>query len=168
MPINAVSDIEVTAADLGALFGLSDRHVLRLIGTTKIARNRYRLGDATQALLEALTSTDDGAALTKERKRLVKAQADRAELELAKEKGEVAPLAEIERGWAKTMALIQARMLQVPSRAAVQIIRETDEGRIKSVLTSEIRQVLTDADAAISRAEWADDIDDPEGENAND
>jgi phage terminase Nu1 subunit (DNA packaging protein) len=134
-------DLEVTDADLGALIGLSARHIRRM-NLPKVGRNAYRLGNAIKALLEALPGSNAGAELTKERVRKTRAEATRAELELAIAKGEVAPIAEFERAQSIIMAAIQVNIMNVPARAVLQLLGETDETAFKQVLRAELRLAL--------------------------
>ncbi len=76
------------------------------------------------------------------KRRKLAAETSMAELSLAKERREVAPLEEIEKGVSKAFAEVRARMRNVPGRAVPMLIGETDETRFKSVLLAEIDQAL--------------------------
>lgn len=65
------------------------------------------------------------------------------ELELAKLRGEVAPLDQIERAVANAFAELKTNLRTIPGRVVVSLIGETDERRFKEVLLSEIDQALT-------------------------
>ena len=151
-----LAEITVTAEDLGTLAGVSARHIRRL-GLPKAGRNSYLLTDAIPALIEALTGGDAGAELTMERVRLTKAQANRAELEFAKAKGEVALLAEVERAQGKVMAAIQANIMRVPSRAVLQLLGERDESTFKAKLRAELTAALVQSAQVEIDLEDADD-----------
>lgn len=75
-------------------------------------------------------------------KRIKRASMELAELELAKAKGLVAPIDQIERMLARVFAEVRAGMRNLPSRTVSMLIGETDERRFKQVLGSEIDQVL--------------------------
>jgi len=75
--------------------------------------------------------------------RLVAAQAEMAELELAKAKQEVVALPQVERALSNAFAAIQAGMRNLPARVARLVIGETDEVRFKAVLLKEIDQALS-------------------------
>lgn len=81
-----------------------------------------------------------------QRRRLV-ADTEKAELELAKVKGEVAPLDQVERAMAKAFAEVRAGMRNLPQRTVSMLIGETDERRFKSVLMGEIDEVLKSLNA---------------------
>lgn len=150
------SALSCTAEELAALAGISARHIRRL-GIPKAGRNRYLLADAVPALIETMSGGDAGAELTRERVRLTKAQADKAELEYAKAREEVAPIAEMQRAWMRQSAMIQARMMQIPQRAVVQLVGETDESRVKAVLRNEIAAALQSASEEESTPEDVED-----------
>jgi phage terminase Nu1 subunit (DNA packaging protein) len=69
----------------------------------------------------------------------------KAELELAKAKGEVAAVAEFEKVQTKAMAAIRARVMQVPQRVVMRLVGETNETKIKSRLSEELRIALESA-----------------------
>ncbi len=84
-------------------------------------------------------------------RRTALAKMQRAELELAKEKGEVAPIREFERAQARMMAAIRTNVMNVTQRAVTQLLGETDEAVFKSKLTAELRLALEQsADADLS------------------
>lgn len=144
-----ILDTEVTAQELAALTGYTDRHIRRFgeAGVIeKAGRNRYRLGQALPALFEELSKGGDaGAELTKERVRKTRAEATMAELELAKATGEVCSVQEAEDAMDMLVGLVRTNMLQIPTRVASMLIGETSESKFKDVLRQEIIQVLTDA-----------------------
>lgn len=136
----------VTDAELAALVGVSARRIRQLAeaGTLERAeRGRYQLGPALRAMLEQASGS--GSELQRERIRKLRADADLAELELAKQRGEVAPLAETEEVWRRFCGLLQANMMQIPRRAVLQLLGCTDESEFKAKLTEEIRLALAAA-----------------------
>lgn len=103
---------------------------------------------------------DDEDAL---RKRRLLADTLRAELALAKEMGEVAPIEEFERAQVAAMTIVRTNMLQVPARAVLQLIGCTDETQFKQVLRAEIVLALESAASAeidITDEELSDNDDD--------
>ncbi len=93
---------------------------------------------ATLAPTEAQEETYDQSLARKTR-----AEADLKELQLAKARGEVAAISDVERVLAASNQSIQTQMLAVPSRVAPQILGLEDHGRAVAILESEMRQVLT-------------------------
>ncbi len=109
---------------------------------TRISRNRYALGDAFAALVEEMAGGDKASELTAERVRKLRAEATMAELELAKQRGEVAPLSECQKVWEQFCVVLRTNLLLIPTRVAQTIVGETDERRLKSVLREEITLAL--------------------------
>jgi terminase small subunit / prophage DNA-packing protein len=87
--------------------------------------------------------------------RKLAADVERAELELAKSRGEVAPLWQVQKAMAKAFAEVRANMRTIPSRVVSSLIGETDEVRFKAVLLDEIDQALE----AMANADLVDDDD---------
>lgn len=67
-----------------------------------------------------------------------KAKTELTELELAERKGEVALIAEFERAQAMVFAAIRANIMNVPQRAVLQLLGETDERAFKEKLRAEL------------------------------
>jgi len=96
-------------------------------------------------------------------KRTRQAAMQRAELELAKAKGEVAPISEFERAQARAFAEVRANVMNVPQRVVVQLLGETNETVFKQKLAAELRLALeSSANAALTLGE--DDDSDPAGD----
>lgn len=159
-----LSSIAVTAEQLGELLGITPRHVNRLVGHLKVARGRWTLGMALPALVEAISGGPAGGDLTKERTRLVKAQADRAELEYALARKEVAPLSEMTRAMDLRCGMIRARMMAIPARTLTMLIGEKDEARFRAVMTAEVKLALTEAAAEELTPQMLDDVEEIEAE----
>lgn len=85
-----------------------------------------------------------------------------AELEFAKAKGEVAPVAEFERATSKMMATVRQNVLNVPARAVLQLLGETDETRFKDTLRKELSMALEQS--ALVEFDLDDEGEDDEGE----
>lgn len=156
--------LECTAEQLGELLGITPRHINRLIGHLKVARGRWTLGTALPALVEAISGGPAGGDLTKERTRLVKAQADRAELEFALARKEIAPLSEMTRAMDLRCGMIRARMMAIPARTLTMLIGEKDEARFRAVMTAEVKLALTEAAAEELDPQMLDDDDEVEAE----
>lgn len=103
------------------------------------------------------TVTDE----TELRRRKLQAETTLAELELAKAKGEIAPIHEFERAQSRIMAAIQANVMNVPARAVLQLLGCTDETEFKAKLRAELTLALkTAAEAEIT-------LDDEEGDDGS-
>ncbi|WOH61918.1 terminase small subunit [Bradyrhizobium sp. BWC-3-1] len=103
---------------------------------------------------------DDLAAIEK---RTAQAKMLTAELELAKKKGEVAPVRDFERAQAKVFAQIRANVMNVPQRCVIQLLGETDETIFKDKLRKELTLALQAAAEADLTLE--DEDDDSEGDD---
>ncbi len=91
------------------------------------------------------------------------ADVQRAELDLLKVKGLVAPIAEFERAQAKVFAELQVNILAVPQRMVTQLLGETNETRFKAVLRAELVQALeATATASITLDDEDDADEDPD------
>lgn len=70
------------------------------------------------------------------------------ELELAKARGEVAPIREFERVQAARYAITRANVMNVPARAVLQLLGCTDEAEFKAKLRKELTLALETAASA--------------------
>lgn len=98
------------------------------------------------------------------KRRKLAAETTKAELELAKAKGELAPLSQVERVVAKAFAEVRAGMRNLPQRTVSMLIGETDERRFKTVLMGEIDEVLKSLNAASLLEAYDDEADEDDGE----
>lgn len=89
------------------------------------------------------------------KRRKVSAEAEMAELEVAKAKSLVAPIDEFKRVEEARRAIIRTNVLNVVSRATLQLLGETDESVFKKKLRAEL--VLALETAAKAEIELADD-----------
>ncbi|QTI81480.1 terminase small subunit (plasmid) [Roseomonas marmotae] len=160
---------------IAKLLMLSERQVYNLVNENVIPRaetGRYELAPAVQGYIRYLRdrsirnleNADEGATdYRSEKARLTKAQADLAEIQLAKARGDVAPVDQVERAVSKAFAEVRAGMRNVPSRVVSQLIGETDERRFKAVLLSEIDgalAALAEANVLAPEDDHDDDADD--------
>ena len=94
------------------------------------------------------------------KRRKLAAETAKAELELAKIKGEVVPLRQVERALSNVFAELKTNVRSVPSRVATMLVGELNETRIKEVVMSEIDLVLEALDQFdVSEEEAADEND---------
>lgn len=104
-------------------------------------------------------ATTDEAEL---KRRKLAAETGKAELEFAKARGEVATVGEFKRAQAKMMAAIRANVMNVPARAVLQLLGETDETTFKARLRAELTLALEQS--AKAEFELDDEEQDDEGE----
>lgn len=93
-------------------------------------------------------------------KRTASAKMQKAELELAKARGEVAPIREFERAQAKAFAQVRANVMNVPQRVVIQLLGETNETTFKEVLRKELTLALVAAAEADLTLEDEDAVED--------
>ncbi|WP_263258674.1 hypothetical protein [Pseudomonas oryzihabitans] len=141
--------LDVTDAQLARLLDVSARRVRQLAeqGTLeRVAPGRFNLAASVAAMIEQ--AGGNGSEFQRQRTRKMTADATAAELALAKERGEVAPIKEMERAMDVFVGLVRTNMLNIPRRVASTLIGEQSEARLKAVLREEITLVLTEAAAA--------------------
>lgn len=89
------------------------------------------------------------------KRRKLAAEAEQAELALAKCKNEVALVAEFEHAWSQAMSAIRANVMNVPARAVQLLLGETNETEFKRKLRAEL--VLALETASTEELEFSDD-----------
>jgi phage terminase Nu1 subunit (DNA packaging protein) len=94
-----------------------------------------------QAVKNAVGDTNQADEAELKRRKLA-AETTVAEIEAAKARGLVAELDVIEREWSSAFAEFAARVMQVPSRAAPQLLGLDAEREIKAVLKDELEEAL--------------------------
>ena len=135
---------------IAKLLMLTDRRVQQLAAKgiiPKAQHGRYELAPVVQAyirfLQEGAPLAEDGVVDARlENALLTKAKREREELELAKARAEVAPIAEFQRAQARAMAEIRANVMNVPQRVVLSLLGETDETRFKQALRRELAGAL--------------------------
>jgi phage terminase Nu1 subunit (DNA packaging protein) len=94
-----------------------------------------------------------GLNLADERARLTRLQSEKAEIEIAKLREELVPLADAERGWCSLVGAFRAKMLILPSRAALAVLGK-GERESERILTDMVYEALTEL------SKWKPDDDD--------
>lgn len=151
-------------ATIAKLLMLSDRRVQQLTSEgviPKAERGRYELAPAVQGYIRYLQDrshrgSDSPIDYHVEKARLTKAQADTAEIELAKARADVASVAQIERNLSGLFAEVRSNLRNVPDRVVSALIGMTDEREFKTILLREIDLVLTalaESDVLVEPAE---------------
>lgn len=155
--------------ELAKILGVSTRSIREWANNGCPIEKRGRKGDGVghqfktsdvinwlkdRAASEAVGNNPDAQSAEDAKRRKLVADATLAELELAKAKGLIAPLDQIERVMANAFAEVKVNMRNIPHRVVMQLLGETDEVRFKEVLTSEIDQALT----ALAELELTDEV----------
>lgn len=133
----------LTGAELAALLGLSVRHLQNLATNGVLVadgRNRYPARACISAYAAYLQSRRAGDALSDEKLRLTRAQADKEEARAARERGELVEAEAVSREWAGILRDLRNALLAVPSRcgAVLPHLTTTDT----ATLDREIRKAL--------------------------
>ncbi|MDN7677858.1 hypothetical protein [Burkholderia cenocepacia] len=169
--MSAILEMEVTDADLAAMFGMTTRWVRDRAGDgtiARIGRNRYALGDSVQALIAYQTGGDVGEEINKARLRKLNADAARAEHALDVERRKYVLVDDVERAWGHLTMGLQRNLMNVPGRAVLQLLRETDEATWKQKLKAEIVSALEQNKADIFNMTKEDFYDEQDDEIAGD
>lgn len=148
--------------DIASLLGVSERMVRNYIKDNKLPCNgdgrgrrfawpqvrewyvqyRIELAGSRGSLGVSVPPIDDET-LDQATLRRVKAEADLKELQLARERGQVAAVADVERVLSAAVMAVQTQVLAVPSRLATQMLGLEDHARAVAILTAEMRQLLS-------------------------
>lgn len=115
----------------------------------KAERGRYELVPVVQAYIRYLrdravkgdVSEDDYGS---HKSRLVKAQADMAELDAERMRGELIPRAAVIAGWQAMIGASRARLLAVPSKSAPQVFTADELPDVERILRMHINDALTE------------------------
>jgi phage terminase Nu1 subunit (DNA packaging protein) len=159
MPVNLDS---LTLSEVSLLLGVSERMVrnyikdngLQCVGDGKARRfvgrevvawfGSYRVemdgngGNGAPSVSSSEPETIDDATLRK-----TKAEADLKELQLARERGQVGSIANMEKRLTSANKVTQTQILAVPSRLAGRLLGLSDYSRAVAILEAEMRQLLS-------------------------
>lgn len=138
---------------IARLLKLSERHVRNLVKDGVIPQpekgGRYDLIGSVQGYVTYLRERTMGKELSQtdahtEKTRLLKAQADRTELEVSELKGLVIPAEDVAVEWGEMVANARARMLAMPSKTAHLVIAAESYTEAEEILQKEIYEVLNE------------------------
>ncbi len=101
-------------------------------------------GLGSAAVEDAQDSKPGNADYWDARSRREMAEAETAEMELAKLKGELIEVKAVESVWAKTCSAVREHLLQVRSRLAPQLAAESDPFKVDQMLEAEHNQALAE------------------------
>lgn len=121
-------------------------------GLPKEDRGKYDLGKCMlwyirylQAALEkkAVPMADGRyAGEREERIRLLRAEAELKEIELAKEQGQLVAIADVESDWSNLVVTTKAMILAIPPRVAPELVSESSRVVIQAKLEKECKEAL--------------------------
>ena len=152
----ALRSVSYPIKTIAEVLDLTERRIRQLVTDGVIPANkdrgRYELIPTVRAYVhwlrdrslygEAKKNKETVISLDEARRRKVTAEAELAELELEKERGEVVDIAETEKAWTDVLMNVRAKMLSMPTTLAAQIAVETDQKIIKELLTTSVENAL--------------------------
>lgn len=161
---------------ISKLFGISERRVQQLAQEGIIPKpdtNQYELVGCVRSYINYLQQRAFGKGSVPqdtylERARLLKAQADMAEIELAERTGQLVTVERVEADWMEMVSACRAKMLSLPTKTAYQIAHLENPQEIEKFLKRTIYEALTEMAAHESEDEniSADDEDGDSGVDA--
>ena len=132
---------KVTWSEAAAFLNLSRQSFFRLVEggiIPKAADGEYILGDITDAFWR---NQFDSEGLTAARTRLVTAQAELAEAELAEERGELHRASAVVKVWTDNVSNARTRLLAIPSKIGPELVGQ-DLTEIQARLKAAIYEAL--------------------------
>jgi phage terminase Nu1 subunit (DNA packaging protein) len=160
------------AATLAKLFQLTERRVQQLAKDgiiPKAEKGRYDLAGSVRGYIRYLQeraagrldgSYQETTDLLQERKRLIKAQADKTESEHQKLRGELIPFTLVEETLNEVAVLFASSVDALPGRLANELAGLSDPALIKTRLFEECRRLRLTTSERLSR--WAATLESPE------
>jgi phage terminase Nu1 subunit (DNA packaging protein) len=143
--------------DTGELCELLDVHKTTIHGWMKAGMPVYERGHngkshkflvkdvihwQKQRAVETATGNVDLMSADEAKRRKLQAEAGLQEIELAKKKGTVVDLEELERELSNKFAELRSNLRMIPSRVSMQVLGEEDETKIKNIILAEIDKTL--------------------------
>ena len=135
---------------IAKLFGLTERRVQQLARDgviPKPEKNQYELIGSVRSYIEYLQQRAFGKGVAPqdthhERARLIKAQADMAEIDLAERTGQLVTVERIEADWIQMVTACRAKLLGIPTKTAYQIANLKDPEEVEKFLKRTIHEAL--------------------------
>jgi phage terminase Nu1 subunit (DNA packaging protein) len=132
---------------MAEILGLTPRYLRDLEEQGIIPRledGKYSVPDTVQSFVEFKTKTPEDASLIQERTRLVKVQADRKELELARARGELLNTAKAMELWGAVCQNIRSKILAIPVKTAPLLFALKSIPEIKERLEKACHEILAE------------------------
>lgn len=136
-----------TTSDLAMLFGFTSvRRVQQLVTDGAIVKTgeEFTLGEAVRSYCDYLKGigSPSSADLEAQRTRLVKAQADKAEISVKILLGELLPANAVLTAWSNILAIVKTTMLNLPNKLAPRLASESNTAKIRDVIEGEVKSAL--------------------------
>jgi phage terminase Nu1 subunit (DNA packaging protein) len=133
--------------EMAEILGLTARYIRDLESQGVISRlenGKYSIPDTVQAFIAFKAKTPEDADLLQERTRLVKAQADRKELDLERARGEVLDTARAMQLWGAVCFQIRSKILSLPVKISPLLFSLKSISEIKERLEKSFHEVLNE------------------------
>lgn len=152
---------------IAKLFGITERRIQQLAKEDiipKAERGKYELAGCVKGYIEYLqriaTDGDKSLVLSKEKARLVNAQADAQELKNAITQGRVAPVSDLLTALMEIFSIVATQLDGISGRLANELAGVSDARIIRQRLLDESRRIRTAATDQIKRlaAHWRGDV----------
>jgi phage terminase Nu1 subunit (DNA packaging protein) len=141
---------------IATLLDLSERRVQQLSAEgviPKSERGRYELVPAVQGYVHFLRDRNVNpgvVSLDVARQRKTAAEAELAEIELAKARADVVAIDDVAKRWDAILSGVRTRMLALPSKVAPMVTHENDQGIVKECIEDAIHTALGELSAGLS------------------
>lgn len=149
-----IASEEVPLSTLCNFLDLTPRRVQQLVADgilQRRARGRFALGPSVRAYIAQLRTRaargDD--ATEAQRRRLVKARADAAEMDLEIRKGKVIPVEHVTAAWSAIVSEVRTRLLAIPSRVIPRITPSMRPREVGELVRTEIDNALEAISSAV-------------------
>lgn len=137
---------------IAKLFGITERRVQQLAREgiiPKPEKNQYALAGCVHAYVAYLRQCASGKntnlhAVHQERARLLKAQADMAEIELAQKSKRLGKAPQVKADWQFMLDAWRTKLLVLPSEVELQLSNQKTADDIKDYLTHAIHEALNE------------------------
>lgn len=137
---------------IAKLFGLSERRVQQMAQEgiiPKPEKNQYELVGCVRSYINYLQQRAFGKGVAPqdthvERARLLKAQADMAEIELAEKTRALVTVERVEADWLAMVSATRAKLLSIPTKSAYQIAALKEPQEIERFLKRTIYEALNE------------------------
>jgi phage terminase Nu1 subunit (DNA packaging protein) len=147
-----MANATIPVASLARLFNLTERRIQQMARDgiiPKPEKGKYDLIGCTRAYIKYLQERATGRDIEPqdaylERARLLKAQADKTELEVKSLNGQVVPSEQVELLWSGLVASFRLRMLAMPVRCALRVMNLKTYPEIETCLREHVHEALNE------------------------
>ena len=141
---------------IASLFDITERRVQQLVAQgviPKTERGRYELFPAVQGYIKFLRErklSEAVVSLDEARQRKLAAEAELAEIELAKARADVVRIDDVARQWDAILSGVRTRLLALPTKVAPMVAVENDQSIVKEMIEDGVYSALGELAAGLS------------------